>query len=117
MSILKDEFLQEEAAIFKNYHLLNDCKITPAFLDLERRKGGYCNIVKIQVGINDQKEPVFSKDPKIIRDNMANFYSEVYEKQTVKSSENDIIDYLNSDGYSEPIKELNNRRIPDSVRD
>ena len=38
---MRDEILQDEASVHRSYHLLNDCKVTPAFLNLEKRKAGY----------------------------------------------------------------------------
>ena len=47
LQMLRDETLQEEASVYRNFHLLNDCKITPEFLMLEKRNAGYCNIIKL----------------------------------------------------------------------
>ena len=41
---LSEESLADQAAIFKNTALLNDCKPKKEFLTIEQTKGGYCNI-------------------------------------------------------------------------
>ena len=43
---MRDEICQDEASVHRSNHLLNDCKIIPAFLNLEKRKAGYSNICK-----------------------------------------------------------------------
>ena len=52
---LNEEFIEDQAAIFKNTALLNDCKPTKEFLTMEQRKGGYCNISKLRVETTDEK--------------------------------------------------------------
>ena len=52
---LNQEFLEDQAAIFKNTALLNACKPTKEFLTMEQRKEGYCNISKLRVETTDEK--------------------------------------------------------------
>ena len=77
LDILKDELLQEQAMIFKNYHLLTDCKIMPAFINLEKRKAGYCNIVRLQIGTTTDNTPVYTSNPPEIRAGVSSFYKGV----------------------------------------
>ena len=45
---INEEFLADQALIFKNMPLLNDCKPTKEFLTMEQRKAGYCCISKLR---------------------------------------------------------------------
>ena len=110
LDILKDKLLQEQAMIFKNYHLLNDCKITPAFINLEKRKAGYCNIV------TSDNTPVYTSNPPEIRAGVASFYKGVYGKQLVTATKNNIEQFLTADIDIDPINKLKSRRIPDSLK-
>ena len=47
ISQINEENLQEQAVFFKNYTMMNDCKLMEEFIRLESRKRSYCNIVKI----------------------------------------------------------------------
>ena len=39
---LNEEILADQAAMFKNTALLNDCNPTMEFLTIQQTKGGYC---------------------------------------------------------------------------
>ena len=118
LSVIRDELLQEEASIFKNIHLLNDCKITPAFLNLEKRKAGYCNIVRLKIGMEkDEVTPIYTNDPTIIRTTMEKFYTNLYTEQDVKASKDDILNFLKSDNDITPSDILTTRRIPNNIKD
>ena len=88
-----EEILQNKASVHRSFHLLNDCKITPAFLNLEKRKAGYSNICKIKTDNGD------ITDPNKIRDETTKFYQKIYNKQKVKSDVDDIKKFLESDDY------------------
>ena len=51
---LNEDFLADHTAIFKNTALSNDCKPTAEFLDMEKRKCGYCNLTKLRVQRTDE---------------------------------------------------------------
>ena len=86
---MRDEILQDEASVHRSFHLLKDCKVTPAFLNLEKRKAGYSNICKITT------ENGIITDPNKIRNETAKFYQKIYNKQKVKSSVDDIKNFWN----------------------
>ena len=103
---LNEEFLADQAAIFKNTALLNDCKPTKEFLNMEQLKGSYCSITKLRVEKTDvttgekvEKEII---EPHEIRDEMKNFYQDIFDKQTVKDGDQGIEDFLKSDGDTDP---------------
>ena len=69
---IDDKNLQEQAIFFKNYALMNDCKITKEFIRLESRKRSYCHIVKLILPNEDKdKEPDKVNKPAEIRTKMA----------------------------------------------
>ena len=53
---INEDFLADQALIFKNTSLLNDCKPTKEFLTMEQRKAGYCCISKLRVNSIDKKQ-------------------------------------------------------------
>ena len=42
---INEDFLADQATIFKNTALLNDCKPTAEFLNMEKQKGRYCMFI------------------------------------------------------------------------
>ena len=107
---MRDEILQDEASVHRSFHLLNDCKVTPAFLNLEKRKAGYSNICKITT------ENGIITDPNKIRNETANFYQKIYNKQKVKSSVDDIKNFLESDNDHSAWETVQSRKIPENLR-
>ena len=73
----------------------------------EKRKAGYCNIVKFKIGDN------LSTDPKEIRKEMSSFYQNIYNAQPVQPKVNDIEQFLKSDNDIKPWKTLQDRKIPE----
>ena len=107
---MRDEILRDEASVHRNFHLLNDCKITPAFLRLEKRKAGYSSICKITTN-----EGTFT-DPHKIREETSKFYQSIYNKQKVNSGVDDIKKFLQSDNDTLPWETLKSRRISDELK-
>ena len=85
---LNEDFLADQAAIFENTALLNDCKPTAEFLNMEKRKSGYWNLTKISVQQTDEltklkvEEEII--DPSKIRDGIKTFYQNIFNRQEVK---------------------------------
>ena len=116
---LNEDFLADQAAILKNKVLLNDCKPTSKFLNMEKRKGGYCNLTKLRVQRTDDttklqvEEEIF--DPSKIRDEMKTFYQNIFNRQEVKEGMEAIDEFLKIDNNDNPYQELPNRRIYDEI--
>ena len=89
LQTMSNEILHDEAFIHRNFHLLNDCKITPADLNHEKRKAGYSNICKITT------DKGIITDPNKIRDETAKLYQKIYNKQEVNASVDDIKNFYN----------------------
>merc|ERR1712130_962626 len=98
-----------EASVLRNFHLLNDCKVTPAFLNLEKRKAGYSNICKITT------DNGIITDPNQIRNETAKFYQKNYNKEKVKSSVDDIKHFLESDNDHSAWETVQCRKISEKL--
>ena len=63
-----NEMLQEQGSFYKNYKLLNDCRVTKDFIKLESRKLGYNNVFRLTT--KDDKNVVINSitDPNKIRE-------------------------------------------------
>ena len=85
---LNEDFLEDQAAIFKNTTLLIDCKPTSEFLNMEKRKGGYCNLTELRVQKTDAATKLQVEEeiinPSKIRDEMKTFYQNHFNRQEVK---------------------------------
>ena len=75
---------------------------------MEPRKAGYCCISKLKVNSIDKKtggkvetEVIELKE---IRDEMKNFYQDIFAKQTINEGEDSVKNYLNLDDDIEPLK-------------
>ena len=92
----------KNSAIFKNTALLNDCKPTKEFLNMEQTKDGYCNLSKLRVEKIDvstgQKVDKEIIEPHYIRDEMKNFYQNIFNTQTIKDGDKGTEDFLNFTG-------------------
>ena len=82
---------------------------------MEQIKGGYCNLSKLRVEKTDentgQKFEEEIIEPKEIRDEMKNFYQNIFNKQTVKDGDKGIDDFFKSDGDTDPYEELVKRQL------
>ena len=112
LKLLTEEIIQDEASVHRAYHLLNECKITPQFLSLEKRKTGYSNIVRLT-----NSEGNIVTNPKEIRQEMSNFYQNFYKKQDLSPTVDNIEKFLCSDDDQGPLKEARSRQIPNDIRD
>ena len=88
---------------------------------MEQRKAGYCSISKLKVTKNDQtsgKEiTVEVTDPVEMRIEIKNFYQNIFNKQEVMEGSKAIENFLTSQGNTEPLLELNRRKLSDTQRD
>ena len=101
--------------IFKNTSLLNDCKPTREFLTMEQRRAGYCAISKLKVAKRDKNTGkeinIEVTEPKEIREEMRNFYQNIFLKQTVLEGPFAIENFLNSDDDQRPLLEFKKRTL------
>ena len=115
---INEEYLMERSLIFKNTALLNDCKPTKEFLTMEQRKAGYCSISKLRVTkkdkISGKDVTVEVTDPIEVREEMKNFYQDIFNKQEVLEGSTAIENFLTSQGDTEPLPELNRRKLSDT---
>ena len=86
-----------------------------AFINLEKRKAGYCNILRLQIGTATDKTPIYTSNPPEIRAGVASFYKDVYGKQPVRPTKNYIEQFLTADINNDTINELKSHRIPDTL--
>ena len=96
--------------IFKNTSLLNDCKPTQEFLTMEQKRAGYCAISKLKVMKKDKNTGkeinIEVTEPKEIREEMRDFYQDIFAKQKVLEGPSAIENFLNSDDDQKPLLEL-----------
>ena len=78
---LNEDYLAGHVAISKNTALMNYCKPTAAFLNMEQREGSYCNLIKLRFQCTDvitkTKADAEIIDPSKIRDEMKTFYPKI----------------------------------------
>ena len=107
--------------ILKNISLLNDCKPTREFLTMEQRRAGYCAISKLKVAKRDKNTGkeinIEVTEPKEIREEMRNFYQNIFSKQTVLEGPSAIENFLNSDDDQRPLLEFKKRTLSNTQRD
>ena len=107
---INEDLLLEQLTIFKNTSLLNDCKPTREFLTMEQRRAGYCAISKLKVTKEDKitgkKINIEVTEPKDIREEMRNFYQDIFTKQEILEGPSSIENFLNSQGDYRPLLEL-----------
>ena len=107
----------------KNYLLLEDERPTKTFLNLESSKAGYSDITRLKIknpNFNPNKEqdatnkPFFElTDTKQIRRELHTAFQDIYKIQTnLDTTQNALTDFLNSDGDTKPLEELEKRKIP-----
>ena len=84
-------------------------------------KGGYCNLTKLRVEKTDestgQKVEKEIIEPHDIRDEMKNFYQNIFNKQVVKDGDKGIDEFLKSDEDTDPYEELVKRHLTNETRD
>ena len=120
---LEEEELVEQAQKLAAFHLINDELPSKAFMNIESKKVGYHEIIKLE--IPDPKIPhpkeadkITLTEPEELRTAMKDFYQNIFNRQShVKDSPKDLEDFLKSENDTEPWKELQNRRIPQEMSD
>ena len=113
MTSLYNELLQEQGSFFKNYKLLNDCKVTKEFIRLYSRKLGYNDVVKLTSKDKNNVVTETITDPTEIRGRMASTFQNIFNKQHVDNSSNSIKNFLAMGNEEEPLNELKRRALPD----
>ena len=89
--------MADQAPIFKNTAFLNDCKPTAEFLNMEKQKSRYGSLTKLRVQQTDEFTKLKVEDeiiePSKIRDEMKNFYQNIFNKQEVREGTEAIDDF------------------------
>ena len=124
---LEETELLEQAQKLAAFKLLNDELPTKAFINLESKKMGYHEIIKLCVPDptkpnpkepDKKQETVTITDPEELRDTMKSFYQEIFNFQpNVKDTPKDLENFLNSGDDPDPWEELQRRKIPKQMRD
>ena len=60
---------------------------------------------------------IYTSNPQEIRAGAASFYTDVYGKQIVRPTREDIEKFLSADIDNDPINELRTRKIPNKLRE
>ena len=106
----------------KNYRLLDDERPTKTFLNLENSKGGYSEITRLRIKNPNYNETLPENatnkkyyeitEPTQIRSEMHTTFQEIYNTQAqLDTSPDALLNFLSSDGDTEPQNELNKRRL------
>ena len=100
--------------------MAGDCKPTAEFINMEKRKSGYCNLTNLRVQRTDELTKLNVEEEIIdtsnIRDEMKTFYQNTFNKQEVKVGKEAIDEFSKLDDDNSPFEELLNRRISDEIR-
>ena len=119
---VETEWIKNQLSNDKNYSLLEDEKPTKRFLNMESGKGGYSNITLLRT-----KNPHFDPNNpgnaveffnlttgQCIRGQVRIDFQKIYKSQeNIKSSPEDLENFLNSDEDTSPMTHLKLRRLPD----
>ena len=106
----------------KNYLLLDDERPTKTFLNIESSKGGYSEITRLRIKnpnydpnkIENATNKQFFEmtDNKQIRTELHTAFQDIYKLQTnLDTSPNALTDFLCTDGDTQPLEELEKRKI------
>ena len=124
---MEEEELIEQAQKLAAFHLLNDELPSKAFINIESKKVGYHEIIKLEIPNPNKpspKEPdkqaskISITEPEELRSTMKEFYQDIFNRQAhVKDSQKDLEDFLKNEEDPEPWKELLNRKIPQDMSD
>ena len=124
---IEQEFLEKELKFKENFTLLEDEKPSKHFLNLESTKGGYNEINTLreistiydpsrEEGVDNIKYNVFNSQP-LILDKVRGTFQSFYNKQpNLKTSSEELIEFLKSDEDESPFHEFNSRKIPAWMR-
>ena len=111
----------------RNYQLLEDEKQTKRFLSMESRKAGYSEITRLRVKnpLHNPNMPTNSTnrdyfngtESSQVNTELHSTFKDIYKLQTnLNHTKNALADYLNSDGDTEPMKELQRRKLPRELK-
>ena len=119
---IETDWIKNQISEDKNYNLLEDERPTRSFLNMESGKGGYSNITLLRKpnphydcnNHGQQMEYFHLTDGLCIRETVAFDFQKIYKSQeNIKSSMQDLDDFLNSDGDTLPRTHMTIRRLPD----
>ena len=120
---VEQEFLEKELKFKENFTLLEDEKPSKHFLNLESTKGGYNEINTLreinttydpnrEEGLDNIKYNVYNSQS-VILDKVSEKFQTFYDKQpNLKTSSEELIEFLKSDEDDSPFQEFNSRKIP-----
>ena len=114
---MEDEDLKLQLECNKDFYVTQEDRGSKIFLTLENAKKGYPEIHKLQKGqiitLTDPAQQTtvihqhITSDVHEINDILVDTFQNIYNKQDdLKSSEEDIIDFLNFDNDAKPDEEL-----------
>ena len=110
----------------ENFNLLDNEKPTKAFMNMENAKSGYSEITKLTVP-NPTFNPEIPKTPNksktfaitngdLIIQKMKSTFQEIFKlQQNLKSSENDLINFMNRDNDTAPFETLCRKNSQDRM--
>ena len=111
-----------------NFNLLENEKPTKSFLSMENSKQGYSEITKLRIQ-NTKFNPLLPEsainmryfsitDADLIRYEVKSSFQKIFQAQNnLQNTTHDIEHFLNSDGDTKPLHELNKRKLtPDSAQ-
>ena len=119
---IETNWIKNQISEDKNYSLLEDEKPSRSFLNMESGKGGYSNITLLRKpnphydcnNHGQQMEYFHLTDGLCIRETVAYDFKKIYKSQeNIRSSMQDLDDFLNSDGDTMPKTHMTIRRLPD----
>ena len=119
---IEEEDLKDKLVKKDNFNLLDNEKPTKAFMNMESAKSGYSEITKLTVKnpTFNQDNPVTPLNPKtytitdgdLIREKMKSTFQDIFKLQDdLKSSENDLVNFMNSDNDTAPFDILCRKKL------
>ena len=128
IKVLEEEILIEEWKKCKKFSNLEDEHPTKRFLNLENQKQGYNEISRLtkpnpkydpnKPKNDDNQENITITDQKDIHDHTSKFFQTIYNKDNeIKSSKEDIKEFLDMDDDTAPWKALEERKLSRELAD
>ena len=119
---LENKLLYDTLSKKANFNLLHNEKPTKTFLSMENSKQGYSEITLLRIP-NTKFNPLLPEsainmkyfsltDSDLIRYEMKSSFQKIFQKQdNLLNTTNDIENFLNSDNDTNPLNEVNKRKI------
>ena len=125
---LENQYIREDLEKKASFTLLEDERPSKAFLNMESRKAGYSEVTRMKIpnakyNKDIRESPTNKKYNETtsqteIRDHMRGSFQSIYNKQTgLDSSDEGLERFMNLDDDTEPLNELNKRKLPTEMSD